>query len=243
MKEINNKKNIITNFQNFIFSNARVLIISTLSLIILFISFQTYNYFSIQAQKKTSINFFNSIKHKFNNKTLYTVLDKNLVFKNDFKNAILEAQSFGIKNDDNIFSILSSLKLIEKSNEKNNFGISNELYKEIILSDKLDDLYKSSISAHASYTLINASYLENTINYIDDISFYIGNINDELDGYFSIKKELEYLLIVMEVDIIKSEYKNNLKAQEIYDSIYNSSLISSSVKERVKKIHEYQLYK
>ena len=221
MKEINNKKNIITNFQNFIFSNARVLIISTLSLIILFISFQTYNYFSIQAQKKTSINFFNSIEN--NNEIIENLND--------------------IKNDDNIFSILSSLKLIEKSNEKNNFGISNELYKEIILSDKLDDLYKSSISAHASYTLINASYLENTINYIDDISFYIGNINDNLESFFSIKKELEYLLIVMEVDIIKSEYKNNLKAQEIYDSIYNSSFISSSVKERVKKIHEYQLYK
>ena len=221
MKEINNKKNIITNFQNFILSNARFIIISTISLIILFISFQTYNYFSIQAQKKTSINFFNSIEN--NNEIIENLND--------------------IKNDDNIFSILSSLKLIEKSNEKNNFGISNELYKEIILSDKLDDLYKSSISAHASYTLINASYLENTINYIDDISFYIGNINDNLESFFSIKKELEYLLIVMEVDIIKSEYKNNLKAQEIYDSIYNSSLISSSVKERVKKIHEYQLYK
>ena len=221
MKEINNKKNIITNFQNFILSNARFIIISTLSLIILFIFFQTYNYFSIQAQKKTSINFFNSIEN--NNEIIENLND--------------------IKNDDNIFSILSSLKLIEKSNEKNNFGISNELYKEIILSDKLDDLYKSSISAHASYTLINASYLENTINYIDDISFYIGNINDNLESFFSIKKELEYLLIVMEVDIIKSEYKNNLKAQEIYDSIYNSSLISSSVKERVKKIHEYQLYK
>ena len=221
MKEINNKKNIITNFQNFILSNARFIIISTLSLIILFISFQTYNYFSIQAQKKTSINFFNSIEN--NNEIIENLND--------------------IKNDDNIFSILSSLKLIEKSNEKNNFGISNELYKEIILSDKLDDLYKSSISAHASYTLINASYLENTINYIDDISFYIDNINDNLESFFSIKKELEYLLIVMEVDIIKSEYKNNIKAQETYDSIYNSSLISSSVKERVKKIHEYQLYK
>ena len=64
-----------------------------------------------------------------------------------------------------------------------------------------------------------------------------------MESFFSIKKELEYLLIVMEVDIIKSEYKNNIKAQETYDSIYNSSLISSSVKERVKKIHEYQLYK
>tara|TARA_B100001250_G_scaffold404679_1_gene421021 strand:+ start:1768 stop:3090 length:1323 start_codon:yes stop_codon:yes gene_type:complete len=41
-----------------------------------------------------------NIKHKFNKKTLYTVLDKNLVFKNDFKNAMLANKSFGIKNDD-----------------------------------------------------------------------------------------------------------------------------------------------
>ncbi|MBE37642.1 MAG: hypothetical protein CMP50_03190 [Flavobacteriales bacterium] len=44
--------------------------------------------------------------HKFNKKTLYTVLDKNLVFKNDFNNAILKSKSFGIKNDDTKLDLL-----------------------------------------------------------------------------------------------------------------------------------------
>ena len=66
-------------------------ILITLSLIILFISFQTYNYFSIQAQKKISINFFNSIEN--NNEIIENLND--------------------IKNDDNIFSILYIIKLIK----------------------------------------------------------------------------------------------------------------------------------
>ena len=92
-------------------------------------------------------------------------------------------------DDDNIFSILSKLKLIQQNNENKNFSYSNELYKELLALSNLDDLYKSAIAANASYTMINASYEENTNNYLNDISIYINNINDELDSYFSIKKE------------------------------------------------------
>ena len=91
--------------------------------------------------------------------------------------------------------------------------------------------------------MINASYEEKTNNYINDISIYIDNISDELDGYFSIKKELEYLLIITEIDLNKTEYNSNSKAFNKYNEIFNSDLVSASIKERVKKIHEFQLYK
>ena len=91
--------------------------------------------------------------------------------------------------------------------------------------------------------MINASYEDNTNNYLNDISIYINNINDELESYFSIKKELEYLLIITEIDLNKSEYNNNSKVLDKYNEIFNSSLVSASIKERVKKIHEFQLYK
>ena len=45
-----------------------------------------------------------------------------------------------------------------------------------------------------------------------------------------------------EIDLNKSEYSNS-KALDKYNEIFNSSLISASTKERVKKIHEFQLYK
>ncbi len=180
------------------------------------ISFQIYNYFLLQQLKKTSVEFFNSIE-----------VDR----------------EFLDENDDSFYNILSKLKLIQKNNNNNNFEISNKLYKEIINSKGLGNIYISSISAHASYTLVNASYSENTSSFLDSISYYIENIDDNLENYYSIKKELKYLLVVTELDLSGIDYKNNTKVNDLYNEIYNSDLISSSIKERVKKIHEFHLFK
>jgi len=220
MNEENNKNSLFKKIQNFIFRNYIQIIISLVVLLILFIGYQTYNYFKIRDIKNSSISFFD-------------IIEENQDDLSSLENLI---------DDDNIFSILSTLKLIQKNNENKNFSYSNVLYKKLLSSSNLDDLYKSSIAANASYTMINASYEENTNNYLNDISIYINNISDKLDGYLSIKKELEYLLIVTEIDLNKSEY-NNSKALDKYNEIFNSSLVSDSIKERVKKIHEFQLYK
>ncbi len=220
MIEDNKTQNIIKKIQNFIFGNYRQIIISLVILLILFIGYQTYNYFNTQKIKNSSISFFDIIQ------------------ENQDDLGSLE----NLMNDDNIFSILSKLKLIQINNENKNFSYSNELYKELISSSNLDDLYIASIAANASYTMINASYEENTNNYLNDISSFINNISEELESYFSIKKELEYLLIVTEIDLNNYEY-NNSKALDKYNEIFNSSLVSASIKERVKKIHEFQLYK
>ena len=220
MSEENKNNNLFKRIQNFIFTNYIQIIISIVILLILFIGYQTYNYFKIQDIKNSSIGFFDIIRE--NQDDLSTL--ENII------------------NDDNIFSILSKLKLIQKNNEDKNFSYSNELYKELLNASDLDSLYKTSIAANASYTMINASYEENTNNYLNDISSFINYISDDLDGYFSIKKELEYLLIVTEIDLNRSEY-NNSKAMDKYNEIFNSSLVSTSIKERVKKIHEFQLYK
>ena len=221
MNQENKNQNLFKKFQNFIFKNYIQLIISLVILLIIFIGFQTYNYFKIQDIKNSSINFFDIIQ--------------------DNPDDLSSLENL-IDNDD-IFSNLSKLKLIQKNIETNNFGYVNDLYKDLILSSDLNILYKSAIAAHASYTFINASYYKKSDIYLNDISNYINNISDEIDSYFSIKKELEYLLIVTEIDLNKSKYKSNSKALEKYNEIFNSSLVSASIKERVKKIHEFQLYK
>ena len=221
MSKENKNNSILKKIQNYIFTNYIQIIFSLVILLILFIGYQTYNYFKILDIKNSSINFFDIIK-------------ENQDDINSLENLI---------DNDNIFSILSTLKLIQKNNENKNFSYSNELYKKLLASSNLDNLYKSSIAANASYTMINASYEENTNNYLNDILRYIININDELDGYFSIKKELEYLLIVLEIDLNKSDYTNSSKALDKYNEIFKSNLVSTSIKERVKKIHEFQLYK
>ena len=221
MNQENKNQNLFKKFQNFIFKNYIQLIISLVILLIIFIGFQTYNYFKIQDIKNSSINFFD-------------IIQDNPDDLNSLENLI---------DNDDIFSNLSKLKLIQKNIETNNFGYVNDLYKDLILSSDLNILYKSAIAAHASYTFINASYYKKSDIYLNDISNYINNISDEIDSYFSIKKELEYLLIVTEIDLNKSMYKSNSKALEKYNEIFNSSLVSASIKERVKKIHEFQLYK
>ena len=221
MNQENKNQNLFKKFQNFIFKNYIQLIISLVVLLIIFIGFQTYNYFKIQEIKNSSINFFDIIQ--------------------DNPDDLSSLENL-IDNDD-IFSNLSKLKLIQKNIETNNFGYVNDLYKDLILSSDLNILYKSAIAAHASYTFINASYYKKSDIYLNDISNYINNISDEIDSYFSIKKELEYLLIVTEIDLNKSKYKSNSKALEKYNEIFNSNLVSASIKERVKKIHEFQLYK
>ena len=215
------KLNFIQLFQNFVRNNFRRIIIFIGSLILLLIFIQIYSYYNDRNLKKTSIKFFN-------------ILDNEDKLITDMKD---------LSNDKNIYSILSQLKLIQVNNKNKNFDLSNEIYKQLIKSKYLNSIYLSAIATNASYTLINASYIENTSRYLNDISMYISLINEELESYQSIKKELEYLNIITEIDINNLDYKNNDSALELYDTISNSSLISSSIKERVKKIHEFQVYK
>lgn len=215
------KLNFIQLFQNFVRNNFRRIIIFIGSLILLLIFIQIYSYYNDRNLKKTSIKFFN-------------ILDNEDKLITDMKD---------LSNDKNIYSILSQLKLIQVNNKNKNYDLSNEIYKQLIKSKYLNSIYVSAIATNASYTLINASYIENTSRYLNDISMYISLINEELESYQSIKKELEYLNIITEIDINNLDYKNNNSALELYDTISNSSLISSSIKERVKKIHEFQVYK
>ena len=214
------KNNFFNNFKDLVLKNIKNIVIVFILLLITFISYQVYNYYKIKNIKNTSIEFFNLINNQDINSEIFNELKKN----------------------DNIFSTLTALKQIQISNENKNFSVSNEIYKEVLLNESLGKLYSSSIAAHASYTLINASYEENTKDYINDISLFIDNISDDLENYISLKKELAYLLEVTETDLNKTNYSKNSELIDLYNEIQNSDIISSSVKERVKKIHEFHLY-
>ena len=61
MSEENKNNSLLKKIQNFIFKNYLQLIISLVILLIIFIGFQTYNYFKIQDIKNSSISFFEII--------------------------------------------------------------------------------------------------------------------------------------------------------------------------------------
>ena len=64
MSEENKNNSLLKKIQNFIFKNYIQLIISLVILLIIFIGFQTYNYFKIQDIKNSSISFFDIIKNE-----------------------------------------------------------------------------------------------------------------------------------------------------------------------------------
>ena len=66
MNQENKNNSLFKNIQNFIFKNYIQLIISLVILLIIFIGFQTYNYFKIQDIKKSSISFFDIIQDNKN---------------------------------------------------------------------------------------------------------------------------------------------------------------------------------
>ncbi len=221
MNETRTINNFFTKFRSIIVNNARNIILTSLIIFSIFISYQIYDYFRIQEIKKSSISFYKSLE------------SGDLILEKLLK----------VKSKKNIYSILTKLELIKINNENKEFNISNELYKELMSSNNINELYKSSIAVHAAYTLINATLNENTNIFLDDILYYISNVNDDFDNYHSIKKELEYLYLVTRNDINQLKYKNNSEIIDFYEELINSSLVSTSVKERVKNIHEFYIYK
>ena len=98
MTEKSKENNIFEKIKNFFQTNLRNLLIIIGIIFIIFLSFQIYNYISVNELKKTSIKFFNSIEAG-----------------DDINEALYDLQS-----SNNIFSTLSSLKLIQKNNNQNN---------------------------------------------------------------------------------------------------------------------------
>ena len=83
---------------------------------------------------------------------------------------------------------------------------------------------------------------ENNIDIPEKINNFLLFIDPSLDLYNGFKLEILYLLSIIEQDK-NAETQFNEETKKLYKAIQENDKISSSLKERVKKIHEYQKYK
>ena len=74
------------------------------------------------------------------------------------------------------------------------------------------------------------------INIINDFKSYI---DDEIDSYKGIKLELDYLTKILEAEKNSINYSSFDEVNDIFENIMNSDVVSSGIKERVNKIHEF----
>ena len=216
------RKNLFNRFINIIKSNLNLIIIFLSFCFVIFLCFQLFSFYSSYKIKKNSINFFNS----YNLEEL----------------SVVEESISQLSKENNFYAILSKLELIDLNFKNKNYEYVLNLYKELLTSEHLNKIYKSAIASKASYQFINTNFIDLSINYIDEVKNFLSFIDDNLINYKAVKMELNYLIIILELQIKNINYDNSNEAINLYNQIINSEFSSSTIKERVKKIHEFFYY-
>ena len=78
-----------------------------------------------------------------------------------------------------------------------------------------------------------------SLNYLNIINDFISYIDDKTDSYKGIKLELKYLIKILEAEKNSIDYSSFNEVNDIYENIMSSDVVSSAIKERVNKIHEF----
>ena len=144
---------------------------------------------------------------------------------NNLDNNNLDQEMELISNEKGIYGILASLEMINYNLQNKNYQYALTKYLELLEDSQITDTYKDIIAIKASYNLID--YLK-----YDEIKNLVNESNISLNAY---KQELLFLLAVKNQKISQVE--------EIYNSIISNDEISSTIKNRVKKIYEFEIYK
>ena len=215
------KNNFLKVISNFTKDNLKTIIISLLIIFLIFLIYQGYSFYEKNKLNKLSISY-------FENKDIEDELTQ-----------ISELNS--ISKDNSFYSLLSKLELINKYIEKNEFDKSIELYNEILSSKDLDSNYIAVIAIKGAYQLVDIAIEYNNNEYINVINKFISLIDDNLDNYQGNKNELLYLTSILSLND-DSSYKNNSELLSLYENIISNDNISSTIKERVKKIHEFYIF-
>ena len=138
----------------------------------------------------------------------------------DHMNKIAETRSF--------YSLLASIELINNKINNNMYNESYENYLELLNNKNIDNIYKTLLAVHGSYNLLDKISNEKIVKLI---SF----IDESLDSFIDYRLELLFLLSI--------NIGNINKTNSLYEQIIEDDSISLSIKERVKKINEFEKYK
>ena len=224
MKESTNlRSNFFKNLFEYIKTNYKYFLSFVLAVFIIFSGYQYFSYYQKNNILKNSVSYFNS-KTIVPNKEYYEIIKT-------------------LSQNDDFYAVISQLEMIEFLFVEKKIEDANKMYSDLLNKNDLNEIYKAAIASHASYKNLNVIYDQSNLNLKSNINEFLEYINDDLDGYIGIKLEIKYLLAVYEQDINSVSTKNDVKTQELYKLIQESENVSSKIKERVNKIHEFQIYK
>lgn len=220
MKEINiNNKNLLNKIIDNVKTNLKKIISLIFGIFLIFVFIQLYSFYKKNKILKDSISFFN-------------LQDLN-------EDINLDDQFLKLSKENNFYSFLSTLELIESNLQNNKIEETKNLYFQLLENKSIDKIYKSALASKASYEFIDFNLNNPAENYIDTINIFISYIDDDVTTYIGIKLELRYLVSILEIEKNKLKYSDFKKALDLFDNIMNSEIVSSVTKERINKIHEY----
>jgi predicted negative regulator of RcsB-dependent stress response len=214
-----NKKSFLSQVTEIVKTNIRNILILLSLCFVLFLSFQIYSFYISNKIQKNSISFF-SVQNTDDTNVITDTITK-------------------LSDNNTFYGVLAKLELIELNLKQNNIQDSISMYLEVINQNNLDSVYKSAIASKAAYQLIDINLENLSSDYLNIISDFISYIDDESVSYKGIKLELEYLIKILEAEKNKIDYLSFNDVSDIYENIMNSDVVSSAIKERVNKIHEF----
>ena len=214
-----NKKSFLSQVTEIIKTNLRNIIILLSLCFVLFLAFQIYSFYISNKIKKNSISFFSA----------QNTDDKNVITDTITK----------LSDENTFYGVLAKLELIDLNLKQNNIQDSISMYLEVINTNNLDAVYKSAIASKASYQLIDINLEDLSSDYLNIINDFIFYIDDETDSYKGVKLELQYLTKILEAEKNSINYSSFNEVSDIYENIMSSNVVSSAIKERVNKIHEF----
>ena len=132
-----------------------------------------------------------------------------------------------IAREKGIYGILASLELINIKLDNKRYSKAYEDYLKLLKENKSKKIYNSIVALNASYNLID--YISS-----DKIKKILSFVDKSFVSFKGFHDEILYLLAFKDE---KLERKN-----ELFSEIMNNDSISLTIKERIRKLNEFEKY-
>ena len=221
-----NNIDIKNNFINQLKEKYKIIVGIVLSILLLVIIIQVYFFYKNKKILDTSI-LYNETKSDFKNNEFIALLDE-------------------ISKEKNFYGVLAKIDKINLKLSNNELESAYQDYLILLNQSNLANLYKSTISIQASYNFLRLLSEESNMNKLSEFKTKINEllsfVDPSIDSFIGFNLEILYLLSILEQDFSNSLILSN-ESQDLYQQIQEGDRISAFIKERVKKINDFQKYK
>ena len=177
------------------------------------------------------------------------ILDTSIAYnetKSDFKNNEFIDLLDEISKEKNFYGVLAKIDKINLKLSNNELESAYQDYITLLNQSNLANIYKSTISIQASYNFLRLLSEESNMNKLSEFKTKINKllsfVDPSIDSFIGFNLEILYLLSIFEQDFSNSLTLSD-ESQNLYQQIQEGDRISAFIKERVKKINDFQKYK